>query len=85
MQDANTTDLLYDVRETISILSDYLTLEPGDMIIMGTPGGVGLLRDPPLFMKPGDVCEIEIEKIGILRNPIEQAETVAASAERSYA
>ncbi len=77
MQDANTNDLLYDVRETIVRLTECLTLEPGDMIIMGTPGGVGLLRNPPLFMKPGDICEVEIEKIGILRNPIVQAAAVA--------
>ena len=72
MQDANTADMLFDVRETLVILSECMTLEPGDMIIMGTPAGVGLLRNPPLFMKPGDVCEIEIERIGILRNPIVQ-------------
>lgn len=72
MQDANTRDLLYDVRETLVHLTECMAVEPGDMIVMGTPGGVGLLRNPPVFMKPGDVCEIEIEGIGVLRNPITQ-------------
>jgi acylpyruvate hydrolase len=70
MQDANTRDMLYDVRETIVVLSELMTLEPGDMIAMGTPGGVGLARTPPVFMKAGDVCEIEIEGIGKIVNPI---------------
>jgi 2-keto-4-pentenoate hydratase/2-oxohepta-3-ene-1,7-dioic acid hydratase in catechol pathway len=47
-----------------------MTLEPGDVVITGTPAGVGYERTPPVFMKPGDVCEIEIESIGILRNTI---------------
>ena len=46
-------------------------LEPGDVIVSGTPGGVGFKRDPQVFMKPGDVVEVEISKIGILRNPVE--------------
>jgi 2-keto-4-pentenoate hydratase/2-oxohepta-3-ene-1,7-dioic acid hydratase in catechol pathway len=53
-----------------------MTLEPGDLIAMGTPSGVGYPRKPPVFMKPGDVVEIEIEGIGVLRNPI-VAETSA--------
>jgi 2-keto-4-pentenoate hydratase/2-oxohepta-3-ene-1,7-dioic acid hydratase in catechol pathway len=47
-----------------------MTLEPGDLVITGTPAGVGYARTPPVFMKPGDICEIEIESIGILRNTI---------------
>jgi acylpyruvate hydrolase len=47
-----------------------MTLQPGDLLVMGTPSGVGAARKPPLFMKPGDVCEVEIEKIGLLRSPI---------------
>jgi 2-keto-4-pentenoate hydratase/2-oxohepta-3-ene-1,7-dioic acid hydratase in catechol pathway len=50
-----------------------MTLEPGDVIITGTPAGVGYARKPPIFMKEGDICEIEIEKIGILSNPIANA------------
>jgi acylpyruvate hydrolase len=51
-------------------MSAVMTLEPGDLIVTGTPSGVGYSRKPPIFMKPGDVCEIEIEKLGTLRNPV---------------
>ncbi len=70
MQDANTSDMIFAVDETIALLAECLTLEPGDAIIMGTPAGVGQARTPPVWMKAGDVCEIEIEKIGVLSNPI---------------
>ena len=70
MQDANTTDMIFNVAETIALLAECMTLEPGDAIIMGTPAGVGQARTPPVWMKPGDMIEIEIEKIGVLRNPI---------------
>ena len=70
MQSANTDDLIFDVRKLISLISIAMTLEPGDIIVTGTPSGVGAARKPPVFMKPGDVCEIEIEKLGILRNPV---------------
>lgn len=70
MQDANTSDMIFGVAETIALLAECMTLEPGDAIIMGTPAGVGQARTPPVWMKPGDVIEIEIEKIGVLRNPI---------------
>jgi acylpyruvate hydrolase len=50
-----------------------MTLEPGDVVITGTPAGVGYAKTPPVFMKPGDVCEVEIERIGVLRNPIQDA------------
>ena len=56
----------------VSLLSDAMLLKPGDVIVTGTPSGVGLARDPKIFMKPGDVCEVEIEGIGLLSNPIEQ-------------
>jgi 2-keto-4-pentenoate hydratase/2-oxohepta-3-ene-1,7-dioic acid hydratase in catechol pathway len=72
MQDANTRDMVFGVAETIHLMSECMTLEPGDLLVMGTPGGVGVARKPPVFMKPGDICEIEIEAIGLLRNPIEQ-------------
>lgn len=70
MQDANTSMMLFDVKETVALLTEFMTLEPGDVLVMGTPAGVGHARKPPVWMKDGDVCEIEIEKIGILHNPI---------------
>jgi acylpyruvate hydrolase len=71
MQDANTRDMIWGVAETIMLLSECMTLEPGDVIIMGTPAGVGQARTPPVWMKHGDTIEIDIERIGVLRNTIE--------------
>jgi len=70
LQSANTKDMLVSVAQSIHLLSEAMTLEPGDMIATGTPEGVGHARKPPLWMKPGDVIEVEVEKIGTLRNPI---------------
>lgn len=70
MQDANTKDFLWNVVESLRIITECMTLEPGDVVITGTPAGVGYARTPPVWMAPGDVCEIEIEGIGILSNPI---------------
>lgn len=70
VQDASTDDLIFDVATLVSTLSEAITWEPGDVIVTGTPAGVGLARKPPLWMKPGDVCEVEVEGIGVLRNPI---------------
>ena len=70
MQDADPSDLIFAVDEPIALLAECLTLEPGDVIVMGTPAGVGQARTPPVRMQAGDVIEIEIEKIGVLRNPI---------------
>jgi acylpyruvate hydrolase len=70
MQDANTTDMIWGVAETLALLTECMTLEPGDAIIMGTPAGVGQARTPPVWMKHGDTIEIEIERIGLLSNPI---------------
>ncbi|MBC7391762.1 acylpyruvate hydrolase [Variovorax sp. GrIS 2.14] len=70
MQSANTSDMIWGVAETIALLSDVLTLEPGDVIVMGTPAGVGQARTPPVWMKAGDSFEVEIERIGTLVNPI---------------
>ena len=70
MQDANTKDFLWNVVESLRIITECMTLEPGDVIITGTPAGVGYARTPPVWMAPGDVCEIEIEGIGTLSNPI---------------
>ncbi|HSV45455.1 MAG TPA: fumarylacetoacetate hydrolase family protein [Ramlibacter sp.] len=70
MQDANTSDMIFGVAETIALLADVLTLEPGDVIVMGTPAGVGQARTPPVWMKAGDTFEVEIERVGTLVNPI---------------
>jgi len=70
MQSATTSDMVFGVARTISLLSECLTLEPGDVVVMGTPAGVGYARTPPVWMKAGDTIEIEIERIGILSNPV---------------
>ena len=70
VQDASTDDLVFDVATLVSLLSVAFTLEAGDVIVTGTPSGVGLARKPPLWMKPGDVCEVEVDGLGVLSNPI---------------
>jgi len=70
MQDANTRDMIWSVPETISLLSEVLTLEPGDVIVMGTPAGVGQARTPPVWMKAGDRVEVRIEGIPSLVNTL---------------
>jgi 2-keto-4-pentenoate hydratase/2-oxohepta-3-ene-1,7-dioic acid hydratase in catechol pathway len=66
MQDGNTRDMIFDIPTTIESLSAGITLEPGDIISTGTPSGVGFARVPPVFLKPGDKVEGEIEGIGTL-------------------
>lgn len=70
MQDANTSMMIFPVAAIVSTLSSFMTLEPGDIISTGTPGGIGKTRKPPIFLKPGDVIEAEIAGIGMLRNPV---------------
>jgi acylpyruvate hydrolase len=70
MQSADTADMAFGVARTIALLSESMTFEPGDVLVMGTPGGVGYARTPPVWMQPGDTIEVEIEGIGILRNPV---------------
>ena len=70
MQHATTDDLLFSIPQLIHYLSTVTELVPGDVIVSGTTGGVGCYRDPPVFMKDGDIIEIELDKIGILRNPV---------------
>ena len=70
VQDSNTDDLIFDVATLIVELSAVMSLEAGDLIITGTPPGVGFVRKVPLWLKPGDTCEVEIEGIGVLRNPV---------------
>lgn len=74
VQDASTASLIFDVATLVSLLSEAVCLQPGDVIVTGTPSGVGLARKPQLFMKHGDICEVEIEGIGILRNPVVDGE-----------
>jgi len=70
MQDASTRDLIFPVLELIVYLSAGLTLEPGDVIATGTPGGVGDSRQPPRYLREGDVVEVTVEGVGTLRNPV---------------
>ena len=70
VQNATTDDMIFDVASLISILSEAITLSAGDIIVTGTPSGVGMARKPQLFMQDGDICEIELEGVGTLRNYI---------------
>ena len=70
VQDSTTGDMIFSVARAIEIISEVMTLEPGDVIATGTPSGVGYARKPPLFLAPGKVVEIEVEGIGVLRNTI---------------
>jgi 2-keto-4-pentenoate hydratase/2-oxohepta-3-ene-1,7-dioic acid hydratase in catechol pathway len=70
MQNANTSDMIFPVAETVALLSECLTLEPGDLLVMGTPAGVGYARTPPVWMQPGDTIDIAIEGVGVLSNLI---------------
>lgn len=70
VQSSNTDMMMFPVVETLVYLTEGLTLEPGDIVLMGTPSGVGHAREPQLWMKDGDVVEIEIERLGVLRNPV---------------
>jgi 2-keto-4-pentenoate hydratase/2-oxohepta-3-ene-1,7-dioic acid hydratase in catechol pathway len=69
LQNSNTREFIFGVPHLLSFLSQVVTLEPGDLIFTGTPPGVGIARKPPVLLKPGDVAEVEIEKIGVLKNP----------------
>jgi 2-keto-4-pentenoate hydratase/2-oxohepta-3-ene-1,7-dioic acid hydratase in catechol pathway len=70
VQDANTRDMIFDVATLISVCSEIFALVPGDVIISGTPAGVGFARKPPLFMKQGDTVEVDVPEIGLLSNPV---------------
>jgi 2-keto-4-pentenoate hydratase/2-oxohepta-3-ene-1,7-dioic acid hydratase in catechol pathway len=69
-QTSNTSKMIFSVAYLISYISQGITLEPGDIIASGTPEGVGFFRDPPVLLKPGDVCEVRVEKLGALRNRV---------------
>ena len=70
LQDGNTADLIFPVPVLVAFVSDVFTLEPGDLILTGTPPGVGYARDPKISLKPGDTVEVEVEGIGVLSNPV---------------
>lgn len=73
VQSATTDDMIFDVATLIELLSEAITLDPGDVIVTGTPAGVGMARKPQLWMRDGDVCEIAVEGLGILSNPVTRA------------
>jgi acylpyruvate hydrolase len=77
VQASSTDRMIFDVATLVSIISEAMTLLPGDLIVTGTPAGIGHSRDPKLYMKPGDVVEVEIEGIGTLRNPIVDESLIA--------
>ncbi|HEX5966802.1 MAG TPA: fumarylacetoacetate hydrolase family protein, partial [Pyrinomonadaceae bacterium] len=70
MQDSNTDQMIFGVARLIEFLSETITLEPGDVIATGTPAGVGFARNPPVFLKPGDEMEVDIDVVGGLNNPV---------------
>lgn len=72
LQSANIDDMIFDAPALIAILSEAMTLSPGDVIISGTPGGVGAMRKPPIWLKPGDECIVEVSQLGRLVNPVAQ-------------
>ncbi|RYF41290.1 MAG: FAA hydrolase family protein [Comamonadaceae bacterium] len=71
VQHAHTGDMMWSVAQTLVLLTECMTLEPGDVVIMGTPAGVGAARQPPLWLKHGDRIEVEIERIGVLANVVQ--------------
>ena len=70
VQDATLGDMVFDVPTQIAHRSTFTRLEPGDVMATGTPGGVGAKRTPPLWLKPGDTVEVEIDRVRLLRNPV---------------
>jgi 2-keto-4-pentenoate hydratase/2-oxohepta-3-ene-1,7-dioic acid hydratase in catechol pathway len=79
VQHASTSQMIFSVAETLAFLSSFMTLEPGDVIATGTPSGIGARRQPPVFLQPGDIVEVEIEPIGKIRNQM----TLCVAPERS--
>jgi len=79
LQDSNTNQLVFTIPQLIASISADITLEPGDVIATGTPPGVGCFRKPPIWLAPGDVCEVEIDGLGVLRNPVVAADTADAA------
>ena len=76
MQDSTTRQMIFTAADLLAYISQVVTLQPGDLIFTGTPPGVGVARKPPVFLKPGDVVEVEVERLGVLRNPVVQGPEV---------
>jgi 2-keto-4-pentenoate hydratase/2-oxohepta-3-ene-1,7-dioic acid hydratase in catechol pathway len=70
VQEGSTEEMVYTVGDTLSLISSTLTLHPGDLLATGTPAGVGFSRTPPWLLQPGDVVEVEVERLGVVTNPI---------------
>jgi 2-keto-4-pentenoate hydratase/2-oxohepta-3-ene-1,7-dioic acid hydratase in catechol pathway len=70
MQDSNTSDMIFSTARIVALLSEFMTLEPGDVIATGTPAGAGGKRNPPRWLKAGDVVEVEVSSVGVLRNAV---------------
>jgi acylpyruvate hydrolase len=79
MQAGTTADMIFDIASLIEFISAAITLEPGDVIATGTPSGVGVFREPPIFLEPGDRAICEIEGIGRVDNPIVAAPPIVAT------
>lgn len=73
-QRINTENFVFKVQHLVEFLSNLMTLEPGDIVLTGTPGGVGVARNPQVFLKDGDVVKIEIDRVGILENKVSRVE-----------
>jgi len=78
MQDGTTADMVFDVPSLIEYISAHITLDPGDLLITGTPSGVGVFREPPVFLEPGDVVRCEVERIGRVENRVMDGATTAS-------
>jgi 2-keto-4-pentenoate hydratase/2-oxohepta-3-ene-1,7-dioic acid hydratase in catechol pathway len=79
VQDGRTSDMIFGVADLVAFISASITLEPGDLVITGTPSGVGVFREPPVFLAPGDVVRVEVERIGSVTNPVVDAEGRSAA------
>lgn len=75
MQDGNTRDMIFGVGEVLAMASTVMTLQPGDVLVTGTPDGVGYARTPPRWLVPGDVVEVEVERLGVIRTPVVERST----------
>jgi 2,4-didehydro-3-deoxy-L-rhamnonate hydrolase len=80
VQESNTSDMIFDIRKIIAFVTEAITLEPGDLILTGTPAGVGAFRDPRIWLKHGDEITVEVERVGSVTNRIENAAEVAQAA-----
>ena len=83
MQDSTTANMVFGVAELIAFISQAITLEPGDLIATGTPDGVGVFRDPQVFLQPGDEIRIEIEGLGEIANPVTGSGSVSPTSSES--